>query len=96
MFSFSPLVVRMVDEGYGFVDLKGLESLKLDFELGTPFRPFEQLMGVLPFASRDHIPLAYQVGVSFQMNGFVLVLIIAVGLDVRPKFPYHSLLPPRF
>jgi 5'-3' exoribonuclease 1 len=86
----------MVDGGYGFVDLKGLENLKFDFELGTPFRPFEQLMGVLRFVSRDHIPFAYQVGFSLQMIGFVLVLIIAVGLDVRPKFPYYRLLPPRF
>jgi hypothetical protein len=86
----------MVDGGYGFVDLKGLEKMKFDFQLGTPFRPFEQLMGVLPFASRDHIPLAYQVGFSLQMNGFVLMLIIAVGHDVLPKFPYHRFLLPRF
>lgn len=32
-----------------------------EFELGKPFRPFEQLMGVLPLASRELIPLAYQV-----------------------------------
>jgi 5'-3' exoribonuclease 1 len=39
--------------------------MEFKLELGTPFRPFEQLMGVLPFASRDHIPLAYQVGFLF-------------------------------
>ena len=31
------------------------------FELGKPFRPFEQLMGVLPAASKDLIPQAFQV-----------------------------------
>ncbi|KNE66638.1 hypothetical protein AMAG_11755 [Allomyces macrogynus ATCC 38327] len=31
-------------------------DLDLEFELGTPFRPFEQLMGVLPAASRQHVP----------------------------------------
>lgn len=42
-------------------DLSGLEEMQFEFDLGKPFRPFEQLMGVLPSASRDLIPLAYQV-----------------------------------
>ena len=42
--------------------MKGLDKMEFKFELGIPFKPFQQLMGVLPFASRDHIPLAYQVG----------------------------------
>ncbi|KAG6840893.1 hypothetical protein C0991_003417 [Blastosporella zonata] len=41
-------------------DLRGVNLMKFDFNLGTPFKPFEQLMGVLPVASKDHIPLAYQ------------------------------------
>lgn len=32
-----------------------------EFDLGKPFRPFGQLMGVLPSASKDLIPHAYQV-----------------------------------
>ena len=35
--------------------------MAFEFELGKPFKPFEQLMGVLPFASREHIPQAFQV-----------------------------------
>jgi 5'-3' exoribonuclease 1 len=35
--------------------------MNFNFELGKPFHPYEQLMGVLPVASKDHIPLAYQV-----------------------------------
>ena len=35
--------------------------MTFEFELGTPFRPFQQLMGVLPEASKEHIPIAYQV-----------------------------------
>lgn len=42
-------------------DLCGLGDMSFAFELGKPFHPFEQLMGVLPSASMDHIPLAYQV-----------------------------------
>ncbi|KAI1311888.1 hypothetical protein EDD11_003289 [Mortierella claussenii] len=40
-------------------DLVNLEEFKLPFELGTPFKPYEQLMGVLPEASKQHIPQAY-------------------------------------
>lgn len=42
-------------------DLRGLGDMSFAFELGKPFHPFEQLMGVLPSASKDHIPQAYQV-----------------------------------
>ncbi|KAF8195285.1 XRN 5'-3' exonuclease N-terminus-domain-containing protein [Mycena galopus ATCC 62051] len=41
-------------------DLRNVDKMEFKFELGRPFRPFEQLMGVLPSASKDHIPLAYQ------------------------------------
>ncbi|PPQ66718.1 hypothetical protein CVT24_008819 [Panaeolus cyanescens] len=41
-------------------DLRGVDKMSFDFELGTPFKPFEQLMGVLPVASMEHIPLAYR------------------------------------
>ncbi|KAJ3505765.1 hypothetical protein NLJ89_g7245 [Agrocybe chaxingu] len=51
----------MGDLIYRYVeDLKGVDQLSFDFKLGTPFKPFEQLMGVLPVASMDHIPLAYR------------------------------------
>lgn len=36
--------------------------MTFNFELGEPFKPYEQLMGVLPLASKEHIPEAYQVG----------------------------------
>lgn len=32
---------------------------KLDFELGQPFRPYQQLMGVLPDRSKSIVPTAY-------------------------------------
>lgn len=35
--------------------------MEFHFDLGKPFHPFEQLMGVLPAASKDLIPLAFQV-----------------------------------
>ena len=41
------------------------------FDLGAPFRPFEQLMGVLPEASKELIPSAYRVRsstISYQCS----------------------------
>lgn len=35
--------------------------MKFEFKIGKPFKPFEQLMGVLPEASKSHIPLAFRV-----------------------------------
>ncbi|SDA02305.1 BZ3500_MvSof-1268-A1-R1_Chr7-3g09627 [Microbotryum saponariae] len=40
-----------------FVDLKDLD---INFTLGQPFRPYEQLMGVFPAASRFHLPEPFQ------------------------------------
>ncbi|KAF8442606.1 XRN 5'-3' exonuclease N-terminus-domain-containing protein [Terfezia claveryi] len=37
---------------------KGLQA-NLNFKLGKPFRPFEQLMGVLPDRSKEIVPQAY-------------------------------------
>ncbi|KAK0550358.1 exonuclease II Exo2 [Tilletia horrida] len=37
-------------------DLKDVAEMRFNFDLGTPFRPFDQLMGVLPAASSAHIP----------------------------------------
>jgi hypothetical protein len=44
-----------------FLDLKGVGEMAFSFDLGKPFRPFEQLMGVMPEASRELLPGAYQV-----------------------------------
>ncbi|XP_069831515.1 5'-3' exoribonuclease 1 isoform X2 [Dendropsophus ebraccatus] len=41
-------------------DICNIGQLKLNFELGKPFMPFEQLLAVLPAASKDLLPLAYQ------------------------------------
>lgn len=63
--------------GYSFsltlsIDLKNVDKMSFYFPLGTPFRPYEQLMGVLPLASRDQIPSAYHVRI-FHRNLFSLL-----------------------
>lgn len=40
--------------------MRGVDEMSFDLKLGTPFKLYQQLMGVLPVASMDHIPLAYQ------------------------------------
>ncbi|WVQ99991.1 hypothetical protein IAU59_007134 [Kwoniella sp. CBS 9459] len=41
-------------------DLKGVADFKFNFELGKPFTPYQQLMGVLPEESKEHVPPAYR------------------------------------
>jgi len=41
-------------------DLAGIGSLSIKFNLGEPFKPFDQLMGVFPPASAHALPKPYQ------------------------------------
>ncbi|VVD04059.1 unnamed protein product [Leptidea sinapis] len=40
-------------------DIKGFKDLKFDFELGEPFKPFEQLLAVLPASSKHLLPTPF-------------------------------------
>lgn len=40
-------------------DVKNFKHLQLQFEMGKPFMPFEQLLSVLPAASKELLPTVY-------------------------------------
>ncbi|KAH8101020.1 exonuclease II [Cristinia sonorae] len=52
-------------------DLRGVDQMSFNFDLGRPFFPFQQLMGVLPEASKDHVPRAYQ-DLMYDVNSPIL------------------------
>lgn len=52
--------------------------MSFNFDLGEPFKPFEQLMGVLPEASRELVPAAFRVSTS--------VFLFLMALLKRPPF----------
>ncbi|KAL1426536.1 hypothetical protein MTO96_018272 [Rhipicephalus appendiculatus] len=41
-------------------DIKDFQNLDMTFDLGKPFLPFQQLMAILPSASKRLVPSAYQ------------------------------------
>uniref|UniRef100_A0A8D2LDH2 5'-3' exoribonuclease 1 n=1 Tax=Varanus komodoensis TaxID=61221 RepID=A0A8D2LDH2_VARKO len=41
-------------------DIRKISELKIQLDLGKPFLPFEQLLAVLPAASKDLLPKCYQ------------------------------------
>ena len=64
------------------------------FELGYPFRPFEQLMGVLPEASKELIPMPFRVCHVWPSQRYRSDLWLS-GPHVRPQLANHRFLPDR-
>ncbi|KAG6849592.1 hypothetical protein H0H93_007114 [Arthromyces matolae] len=50
-------------------DLRGVDKLSFEFELGKPFRPFEQLMGDLMYDPNSPILDFYPVDFELDLNG---------------------------
>ena len=57
-------------------DVRKFSEVEIKFELGTPFLPFEQLLAVLPAASRQLLPKPFQVRyMSWVLINFIILLI---------------------
>lgn len=65
-----PLAYASPRTDWSTLDLRGVSEFTFEFELGKPFLPFEQLMGVLPEASKELIPKAYHVGCLIFIRRF--------------------------
>jgi len=61
-------------------DVKGFSDLKIEFDLGRPFLPFQQLMAVLPTASKGLLPEALQVHCLVHFNPLTSTVAITVQL----------------
>ena len=51
-------------------DVANFEITELHFDMAQPFRPFEQLLAVLPAASRKLLPSAFQVRIFCSSINF--------------------------
>lgn len=79
-----------------FSDLVDAASMKFDFDLNKPFRPFEQLMGVLPDLSANLVPIPYRVGSLVWMSPFALAHASLQDLMGNPESPIIDFYPRDF
>ena len=69
--------------------------MSFSFELAKPFRPFEQLMGVLPEASRELIPSAFRVINQSYFRG-IHILTLEQDLMYDSNSPILDFYPTEF
>ncbi|XP_041954750.1 5'-3' exoribonuclease 1 isoform X1 [Alosa sapidissima] len=66
-------------------DVRNLRDLKLTFDLGKPFMPFEQLLGVLPAASKDLLPQCYRHLMTSQISPIIEYYPLDFKTDLNGK-----------
>ena len=52
-------------------DIRGFTSMEMDFQLSEPFKPFEQLLAVLPAASKALLPTCFQWLMTSQESAII-------------------------
>lgn len=71
-------------------DIRHFSSLEIKFELGTPFLPFEQLLAVLPAASRQLLPKPFQVRIYQPLFVDMLVIFNTHKVQLPGKVVHHQ------
>ncbi|XP_066513701.1 5'-3' exoribonuclease 1-like isoform X3 [Hoplias malabaricus] len=66
-------------------DVRNIAGLKLTFDLGKPFMPFEQLLAVLPAASKDLLPSGYQPLMTSQSSPIIEYYPLDFKTDLNGK-----------
>ena len=66
-------------------DFVELDKMNIKFEKGTPFKPFEQLMGVLPAASNHAIPEVFRSLMSDEDSDIIDFYPLDFPLDLNGK-----------
>jgi 5'-3' exoribonuclease 2 len=66
-------------------ELKGLADIQVNLDLGVPFRPYEQLMGVMPAASDKCLPVPYRWLMSDPESPIIDFYPVDFELDLNGK-----------
>ena len=66
-------------------DFDFIGELNITFEIGEPFKPIEQLMGVFPAASRMHIPKVFHTLMTDEKSPIIDFYPLKFPIDLNGK-----------
>ncbi|XP_054623028.1 5'-3' exoribonuclease 1 isoform X2 [Dunckerocampus dactyliophorus] len=66
-------------------DIKNISELKLNFQLGKPFMPFQQLLAVLPAASMELLPECYRHLMTSELSPIIEYYPVDFKTDLNGK-----------